>query len=271
MAATMIYYTLERGLLKLAARAAPPSVRAPTGNLRSRRSIVVASKQLRLVDAGSREAMLAFVQHQHNVECCCRHQRHQHARIGLLEGERVPLELATGRNVAFCNTIMTCASAAGLSAALALESLDQLFERKILVGEGREGRRANPTHHLLGTGVAAEIGAEDHRIRQRADQPLGPRAIAIGDERRHAQVLLTQVAMQQRLQGGDERHEQRAAFAMAETLAASDRRAGNASSRRAVRKIVDGPSRTGRGEFHHGQRIAQLLAPVFKLRDDVGM
>ena len=51
--------------------------------------------------------------------------------------------------------------------------------------------------------------------------PLGPRPIAIGDERGHSQVVLTQVALQQRLQGGDERHEQRAAFARPKRLAAS--------------------------------------------------
>ena len=50
------------------------------------------------------------------------------------------------------------------------------------MGEGCEGGRTNPTQHLPSTGVAAEIGAENDRIGQRADKRLGPRAIAIGDD-----------------------------------------------------------------------------------------
>ena len=77
--------------------------------------------------------------------------------------------------------------------------------------------------------------------------------------------------MQQRLQGGDECHEQRAALPMTEVLG-SLRQAAPAMPVRAVRcERIDGSVRAGRGEFDHGQRIAELLSPVFKLRDDVGM
>ena len=166
--------------------------------------------------------------------------------------------------LAFCNKIMTWASAAGLSAALALESLNELFERKILVGEGRERCRTNPTHHLPRTGVATEIGAENHRVDQRADEALGPRTIAIGDVRGHSHVVLTRVAMQQRLQGGDERHEQRAAFSMAEAFGGlrQARRQRHLPPRRA--EIVDCPSRDG--PWQASSRAADREAALASMR-----
>src|SRR5215471_10578820 len=101
---------------------------------------------------------------------------------------------------------------------LALERRNKLFERKILVGERREGRRTNPTQDLTRTGIATQTGAENHRIGQRADEVLGARAVAVGDKRSHTQVIFTHVAMQQRFEGSDECHEQCAALFAAEAL-----------------------------------------------------
>src|SRR4029077_1037142 len=92
------------------------------------------------------------------------------------------------------------------------------FERKILVGERREGYRTNPAQHFPSTGVATQVGTEDHRISERADKSLSPWTIAIGDQSGHSQVDLTRVVMQQRLEGGDQNHEQRATLAMAEAF-----------------------------------------------------
>ena len=138
------------------------------------------------------------------------------------------------------------------------------------MGEGCQGCRTNPAHHFSRAGVATEVGSENHRIDQRTDKSLGPWPIAIGDERGHPQVLLSQVAMQQGLQGGDERHEQRAALSVAEAFGGirEARRQRHLPPRRA--ETIDCPSRTGpRGELYHGQWIAKLLAPVRELRDDV--
>src|SRR6266446_10824842 len=105
-----------------------------------------------------------------------------------------------------------------LEGALALESLNELFKGKILVAERCEGRGTDPTHHLLWIRVTTEVSAENHSIDQWADQPLCPRTIAIGDERRHSQVVLAQAAIKQHLQGGGERHKQRAALLLAEAF-----------------------------------------------------
>ena len=51
-------------------------------------------------------------------------------------------------------------------------------------------------------------------------------------------------------------------------LSASDSLAGNATSRRTVRKSSIVPSRTGGRKLYHRQRIVQLLAPVCELRND---
>src|SRR5258708_14374186 len=88
----------------------------------------------------------------------------------------------------------------------------------MLVGVSCKRRRTNAAHHLQRTGIASEAGAQDYRVGERADESLGARTISIGDERGHAQVVLSQVAMQQRLQSGDEGHEQRATFSVGEAL-----------------------------------------------------
>ena len=89
--------------------------------------------------------------------------------------------------------------------------------------------------------------------------PSVPGRLRLATLRGHPQVVLARVAMQQRLQGGDERHEQRAAFSMAEAFGGlrKARRQRHLPPRRA--EIVDGPSRRRRGELHHRQRIAKLL------------
>src|SRR6266481_6935462 len=92
-----------------------------------------------------------------------------HARIGFLESERA----SEARHRPQCGILQlnhNLRQRRRFEGALALESLYQHFERKILVGEGREGCRPNSTHHLPRTGVTTELGAENHRISERADK-----------------------------------------------------------------------------------------------------
>src|SRR5262249_60242564 len=103
--------------------------------------------------------MSAFPKHQHNIECRYRHQRQQHTRIGLLESE-----LASGVRYRAQRGILQqnhhLSQRRWFESALALERRNKLFERKILVGKRREGRRTNPTRNLTRTGFAATSGAE---------------------------------------------------------------------------------------------------------------
>src|SRR5262245_49238422 len=147
-----------------------------------------------LVDTGSRDAMFAFMQHQDNVECCCSHQRQEHARIGLLESE-CPSRACYRPQCGILQMNHNLRQRCGFEGALALESLREHFEGEILVGEGCEGCRTYAMHHLLRTGVAIEVGAENDRIDQRADKSCSPGTVAVGNERRHSQVILTQVPM----------------------------------------------------------------------------
>src|SRR5262249_54423148 len=155
--------------------------------------------------------------------------------------------------------------------ALALERRNKLFERKILVGERREGRRTNPTQDLTRTGIATQTGAENHRIGQRADEVLGARAVAVGDERSHTQVIFTHVAMQQRFEGSDERHEQRAALSGAEAFGRLRQPCGQSPLPPRGAEAVERPFPTRDAKLHHWQRIAELLTPVCQLRNDVRM
>ena len=78
--------------------------------------------------------------------------------------------------------------------------------------------------------------------------------------------------MQQRLQSGDENHEQRAALALAEAF-------GGLPQARWQRQLPPGsaesvdcpPRRTPLRELYRGQWTAKLLSPISELRDHVRM
>ena len=66
--------------------------------------------------------------------------------------------------------------------------------------------------------IAREVGAQHQRVDEEADQPLELGAPAAGDRRADHDVLLPAVALQQHLEGGQQRHEQRRPFAPAQLL-----------------------------------------------------
>jgi hypothetical protein len=98
---------------------------------------------------------------------------------------------------------------------------------------------------------------------------LGARAVAVGDKRSHTQVIFTHVAMQQRFEGGDERHEQRAALFTAEAFWPPPTALLAVPPPASRAEAVDRPFPTRDAKLHHWQRIVELLTPVCQLRNDV--
>jgi hypothetical protein len=94
--------------------------------------------------------------------------------------------------------------------------LDQFLEGEALVGIGAERDLAHPLQQLPEARIAGEIGAQDQHVDEEADQRLHLAAIAVGDGGADGNIALPRVALEQRLEGGEESHEQGGAPATAE-------------------------------------------------------
>ncbi|CRM44793.1 hypothetical protein [Pseudomonas sp. 24 E 1] len=80
-------------------------------------------------------------------------------------------------------------------AALGLQGFDQLLERQVLVRLGIQGTLFDLSEQLGNGGVPVDIGLEHLSVDEKADQPLGFDAIAVGDGHTDANILLAAVAV----------------------------------------------------------------------------
>ncbi len=89
--------------------------------------------------------------------------------------------------------------------ALGLQLGDQLLERQVLVAEGAEHGLAHPAEERREARPAGEVGADGDRVDEEADQRLELAVVAPGDGRAEDDVVLPGVAVEERLEGGEER------------------------------------------------------------------
>ncbi|BBH34492.1 hypothetical protein PBDP_4029 [Pseudomonas sp. St290] len=149
--------------------------------------------------------------------------------------------------------------------ALRLQRLDQLLERQLLVRLGTQGCLL----HLLQQGtkriLALDIAVEHLGVDEKADQALGLDPVTVG--RRHADtnIVLAAVAMQQRLERGQQKHEQADAFALGHVLeVASQYRIDGKFQPRAAIAHHRRTGEIGR-QFQHRLLATQACGPVFQL------
>src|SRR5262245_53485775 len=90
--------------------------------------------------------------------------------------------------------------------ALWLKDLDQLLEWQVLMGVGAQGSLAHLQQEIAKCRIAGKVCPHDERVDKEADQRLGLGAGAVGYGRTDADVALTAPAMQQRLEGCQQRH-----------------------------------------------------------------
>ena len=79
--------------------------------------------------------------------------------------------------------------------AFGLQLLDELFEGEVLVGVGAEGDVVDAGEQLAEGGVAGEVGAQDERVDEEADQRLELGAGAVRDRDADDDVVLAGVAV----------------------------------------------------------------------------
>ncbi len=100
--------------------------------------------------------------------------------------------------------------------ALGPQLFDQLREGDALVVVGAERGLADAVHEVSETRIAREIGAQDEHVDEETDQIFHVAVIAVGNRRADGDVGLAGVAVEERLEGREERHEQGGAVVAAE-------------------------------------------------------
>ncbi len=106
--------------------------------------------------------------------------------------------------------------------ALRRQILHQLLEREILVCIGVQAYFTHSPQQLAEGRIAGKVGAQHQGVDEKADQPLGLGAHAPGDRRSQDHVRLVRVAQKQRLEAGQQRHEERDTLPPAQLLQAHD-------------------------------------------------
>ena len=102
--------------------------------------------------------------------------------------------------------------------ALGLHRLHHPFKGHVRMGIGPQSHLAHPGQQLAEGGVPRQIRAQGQRIDKEADQALDLGSCAVGDGGAHHQIRLARVAPEQGLEGGQQRHEQRDSFPLAQLL-----------------------------------------------------
>jgi hypothetical protein len=92
-----------------------------------------------------------------------------------------------------------------------LKLLDQHLERHVLVGVRLKRHVTHARQKLLEGRVAREVAAQDERVGEEADETLGLDPRAARDGRADDHVVESRVALEQGLEGGHQRHEERRA------------------------------------------------------------
>ncbi len=153
----------------------------------------------------------------------------------------------------------------GAQAALGLERLHQLLEGHVLVREGAERRLMHPRHQLQEGRVAGQVRAQGQRVDEQADEAFELGAVAARHRSADDDVVLTAVARQQHLVGGDQQGIEGAALAPGQLLERLEQRRGQHHREARTARAGDGRARPVGGQLQHGVGV-ELLAPVRKLR-----
>ena len=98
--------------------------------------------------------------------------------------------------------------------ALRLQGFHQLLERRVLVRLGLQRALAGLGQQLVEAHPTVQVGLEHLGVDEEADQPLGLHAVAIGDRHTDTDIRLPAVAIQQRLERGQQQHETTGAFTL---------------------------------------------------------
>ena len=145
--------------------------------------------------------------------------------------------------------------------ALRSELADETREGQVLMRVRVERRPADLPQQFAERRPAGEVGPQDERIDEEPDQALDLGAVPVGRERPDHHVLFARVAAKQRLEPGQQHHEQRGSLLATE---GPERRGHRAGNRDVVHRAAPGGNRRARPvrwQLDHRQ-VGQLPLPV---------
>src|SRR5215207_8717312 len=102
--------------------------------------------------------------------------------------------------------------------AFRLQLLDQLFKWQVLMRVSLQRHLTYLPEQFAEREAIGEFGPQHQRIDEEADQSLQLFLAAIRDRRSHHDAVLFGIEIKERLQAGQQRHKQRAAFAPAQLI-----------------------------------------------------
>ena len=145
-----------------------------------------------------------------------------------------------------------------------MELFDQHLEGQVLVCVGAEGGLAHAAEQLAEAGVAGQVCAQHERVDEEADQRLQLCAAATGDRSADDDVLLAAVAGKERLEAGEQDHEQGGVLAAAERAQPVDQRRRQRERVRSTAIVLHRRPRPVGRQLQHRQAL-QTLPPVAEL------
>ncbi|CRM57504.1 hypothetical protein [Pseudomonas sp. 25 E 4] len=169
----------------------------PVGNHRPQQVLPVAGhaldgrrrEQVGGVTQGRAQRMLAFFNVQRQIELGNVFIPAQHLDTQVVQA----LQMAVDRRLAMVEQHLE--QRAQTQAALGLQGLHQLLERQVLMSLGLQRALAGLLQQVLDAHLPVDIGLEYLGVDEKADQPFGFHAIAVGNRHAHAHVFLTAVAV----------------------------------------------------------------------------
>ena len=99
-----------------------------------------------------------------------------------------------------------------------LDLFDHLLKWEILVIVRFESAATNAPQYFRKAGIASEIRAHHQRVDEKPNEILDFEEISTGNWRTHNHIFLAGVAVEQNLESGKQRHEQRDAMLVTKTL-----------------------------------------------------
>ena len=129
------------------------------------------------------------------------------------------------------------------------------LEGDLLMRVGNETNLAHALQQLPERRISGQVGPEDQRLHEAADQLFDFHVVAVRDRRTDHDVLLSRGAVQQRLKAGEQGHEQRDPFVPAQFRQCPARVGGKSPG---LRRSAEGAGVwTGmvQGKLQRGQRI----------------
>ena len=129
-----------------------------------------------------------------------------------------------------------------------------------------------PQRHLLDApqeldegGVARQVAAQDERVDEEPDERLDLAPVAVGDRRADHDVLVAAVAHEQRLERGDERHEERDVLGVRRALELVGQPSGEPEGADGAAEALESLAWPVGRQFQQWRRGLELRDPVAQL------